>query len=100
MAGSGLAPSRTATRRSAGPGPRILHEARAIVGPPPAPFRGEREAWEDRLGAVCLALVERLRGISRDPVAVELAERQRQRAIARKEAPMFASVTGDDLADE
>jgi len=81
-------------------GNRILARAREIVGDPPAPFRGQVEAWEDRLGAAYLALVERMRGMRRDPVAAAKAELKRQREQARIEAPLFPSVTGDDLADE
>jgi hypothetical protein len=80
-------------------GHAILAEAHAIVGPQPAPFRGEVEAWEDRVGSVCLALVERSHGRRVDPLAIAKAELQRQRQVTRVEAPLFSSVTGDDLDD-
>lgn len=94
------APIRVATRSDAGPALRILALARDVVGDPPAPFRGEMEAWQDRLGVACLALVERSRGIPRDVRIAVRDELRRQRALARIEVPLFSSLTGDDLADE
>lgn len=81
-------------------GDTIVDRARAIVGPPPAPFRGEQENWEDRVAAVCLALVERSHGYRRDPARVARMELRRQRTINAAEREMFASVTGEDLDDD
>lgn len=81
-------------------GEEILERARAIVGPRPAPFRGEQENWEDQVSAACLAIVERSRGYRRDPVKAARMERRRQRTINAAEREMFASITGEDLADD